>query len=235
MARATIPWARILAEFVAIFAGVTLSLLADEWREDRQDRAREHEVLQDIVADLKRDSIELAVMSARMVEWDEAAVWVNTHADLPRVREDSAMAHLKVIGQIPFYQPVSSAYSGLRDAGLLYLIEDSQLRNRIVNYFEVQQPFMNQFFAVTHAGWRRWYIITAGHIDWVVPPGSNSIWATLENGELQSWQAFVEDPVVMNHVDWAGLIGANTALRIGQVQRVNVDLRSTVASYLETN
>ena len=37
----SIPWSRLGAEFVVIFVGVTLLLLADDWRQDRESRAAE--------------------------------------------------------------------------------------------------------------------------------------------------------------------------------------------------
>ena len=40
-----VPWKRVTAEFLAIFAGVSLSLVADDWRQARVDAAREETLL----------------------------------------------------------------------------------------------------------------------------------------------------------------------------------------------
>lgn len=216
-----------------IFAGVTLSLLADDWRVSRDERSRESELLRDIGADLYRDSVELATLRDRMLAWDRAAVWVNHRMDVGSVDRDSAMATIRHLGRISFYQPVSSAYSGARDAGLMYLIRDSDLRKRVVDYYEVQQPFMNQFFELTQAGWRKWYDVTAGHIDWKVPARSESLWANLENGVITSaWPDFVGDPVLMSHIDWAGMIAGNTIFRIEPVLLINSRLRQSLSIHL---
>lgn len=52
-------WRRPLAEFLAIFAGVSLSLLADDWRDHRADARAGVAALHLIAADLVRDSTEI--------------------------------------------------------------------------------------------------------------------------------------------------------------------------------
>jgi len=68
--RLGIPWARIAAEFVVIVLGVTAALLADEWRQARQDRALEADLLKRLIEDVSWDLQELDT-----VDWssDEAA------------------------------------------------------------------------------------------------------------------------------------------------------------------
>jgi hypothetical protein len=48
-------WRRGLVEFIAIFLGVTLSFLAEDWRETLRDRAEADRVLAGLVADLESD------------------------------------------------------------------------------------------------------------------------------------------------------------------------------------
>ncbi len=50
-----LPWKRLIAEFVAITAGVFLGLLADDYRDFRMDRESEKEYLQLLAEDLNRD------------------------------------------------------------------------------------------------------------------------------------------------------------------------------------
>ena len=57
MAKTLRPLAvRALAEGFAIFAGVLLALVADDWRETRSDRREARESLAVVMADLESDS-----------------------------------------------------------------------------------------------------------------------------------------------------------------------------------
>ena len=58
-------WKKIVAEFLAIFTGVVLGLLANNWRQTRQDRVQESFALQEIVSDLQADSAELDLIRNR--------------------------------------------------------------------------------------------------------------------------------------------------------------------------
>lgn len=232
MKRPAVSWSRITAEFLAIFAGVTLSLLAEDWRQDREDRKREVEFLSEVSLDLAQDSVELGGLLSQMEAWDAASLWVNRNADRNSVPRDSVFWHLRRFGILSFYQPVRSGYLGLRDAGLLHVLSDGEVRRGIVDYYEVEQPYMEQFFGVVHEGWDRWYRVSAPHIDWVAPEGRESMWVTVRNGVVTSeWKEILADDAMRGHMDWAGLIGGNTASRIRRVLARNSSLRQLIAEH----
>lgn len=232
MKRPAASWTRITAEFLAIFAGVTLSLLAEDWRQDREDRKREVEFLSEVSLDLAQDSVELGALLSQMEAWDAASLWVNRNVDRNSVPRDSVFRHLRRFGIISFYQPVRSGYLGLRDAGLLHVLRDGEVRRGIVDYYEVQQPYMEQFFGLVHESWARWYRVSAPHIDWVAPEDRESMWVTVRNGVVTSeWKEILADDAMRGHMDWAGLIGGNTASRIRRVLGRNSSLRQSIAEH----
>lgn len=63
-----IAWARIGAEFVVIVLGVTVALLADEWRQSRQDRALEVDLLERLIEDVSWDLQELHLVDSSSAE-----------------------------------------------------------------------------------------------------------------------------------------------------------------------
>jgi hypothetical protein len=67
--RSSIPWSRLLAEFIVIVAGVTTALFADEWRAGRIDRELEQELLVRLVEDVQTDleTADQVIESARQV------------------------------------------------------------------------------------------------------------------------------------------------------------------------
>ena len=235
MKTSRVPWKRITAEFLAIFAGITLSLLADDWRQGKEDREREAEFLAEVSQDLVRDSTELRTLLTQMEYWDAASLWVNRNANQASMPPDSMFRYLRRFGIISFYQPVRSGYLGLRDAGLLHLLSEAEVRRGIVYYSEVGQPFMEQSCETVHVGWDRWLRISPLHIDWIAPEDGESMWVTLRNGVVTSeWAEILADDTMRGHMDWAGLIGGNTAWRIRQLLEGNSALRLLISEYLDS-
>jgi hypothetical protein len=58
-------FARLGAEFVVIVTGVLVALAVDQWRESRDDRFQELQLLESFVLDLQLDSADYAVMPTR--------------------------------------------------------------------------------------------------------------------------------------------------------------------------
>jgi hypothetical protein len=106
MSKGQIPWARVFAEFLAILAGVTVALPADDWRDYRNDRSGERVALEEILRDLETDSLELAAQHGRMralgrtgrpgVSWER---WVQseTAKTLADIRHTTCCPYLRVL------------------------------------------------------------------------------------------------------------------------------------------
>ena len=138
-------WKKIGAEFLAIFAGVVLGLLANSWRQAHEDRVQESFALQEMVADLQADSAELAAIDRRARQWDSAGLWVARHRGVA-VPGDSAVKAVAPLFHTFVYRPQRAAYVGLRDAAELGLVRDRALRRQVVDYFETQQAYVESLY-----------------------------------------------------------------------------------------
>jgi hypothetical protein len=78
-----IAWARITAEFVVIVLGVTVALLADEWRQSHQDRALEADLLQRLIEDVSWDLQRLDIVDASSADAARAATSLLVSIDDP--------------------------------------------------------------------------------------------------------------------------------------------------------
>jgi len=141
-------WKKPLAEFVAIFAGVTLSLLADDFREFRNDLGSETSSLQLVLRDLEEDSNQLETALTHPRRHEAWSAWMGQRWDDPDVPEDSVGLAFRAFVHFNSYQFQGSAFRSLSEAGRLSLIRDDSLRAQIVEYFEERQVNVGQFLEI---------------------------------------------------------------------------------------
>lgn len=130
---------RGVVEFVAIFLAVTLSFLADDWRERLGQRDRALGVLEGIEGDLAQD---LAVMRQGL-RYDSVAIpagtWLANNWERPDLPADSIdWANRQMTLWLP-YLPVRAEYESAKAAGRIQFIEDDELRAQIVAFYEEGQ------------------------------------------------------------------------------------------------
>jgi hypothetical protein len=151
---------RVFLEFVIVFAGVTLGLLADDWRQDRNARQAEIAVLRGFLEDLARDSAQLAQAQSVARRWGRASLFA-LRADTEATSAGEAATQIGHAQSVTFYRPIASSYASLKASGQLDLIGTAALRREIVAYFDEQQPAMaamyelasDQFLVLTAALW----------------------------------------------------------------------------------
>ena len=132
------PWLRYAAEFGVVFLGVWLSLMAEGWRQDRQDRDAERLALEGIVEELAADVIDMEGNLERARRGLTAATWiVSNRSRLPDA--DSVSVALTGIGPCSFPFMASSQYATLKSAGDLNLIQDRELRGGIAEVYELRR------------------------------------------------------------------------------------------------
>lgn len=132
-------WRRGVAEFVAIFLGVTLSFMADDWRENLRDRDEAERVLAGIASDLEND---LASLRAKIrFDGEVLAVerWLLENWEREDLASDSIEAAWIQVLNVGSYLPIRSEYESASSAGRLQLIENAALRATIVTHYETWQ------------------------------------------------------------------------------------------------
>ena len=132
------------AELLAIGAGVFLGLLADDWRDLRNERAAGLDALELVREDLRSDSAELAAVRSALLPRAELAPWLIRNQRV-RAAPDSVLTVLGPVLLLPRYQRIRPSYIALRETGRLDLIQNVEVRSEMVAYFErTQEQFVQE-------------------------------------------------------------------------------------------
>jgi hypothetical protein len=126
-------------EFITVFLGVTLSLLAESWRQDRSDLAAQHDSLVQMYSDLRLEETDMQGNLRTAQRGLQGARFLI--AGVKGHDPDSVSAALTDLGQCSFFVPYQSEYTALKSSGRLTVIEESSLRQQVVSFYEVD-PFM---------------------------------------------------------------------------------------------
>jgi hypothetical protein len=227
-----VPWARIGAEFLAIFAGITLSLAADDWRQGRIERHMEREILQEMSADLQLDSAHLESVRERLAEFDRTAVWLLKNLGQEDLPPDTVIARFRGLFGYMTYQPVTSSYVALKDGGQMALISDHEVRRLIVDYYEVGQPGMLAQDDRVWAVYSDLRLVFHRHFGWELPESTDSFPSDPSFGFLTSWDALRSDRETVSVLGRMATDAAAWAGVIVELKQQNARLRETIASQL---
>ena len=229
-----VPWLRLAAELGAVFLGVTLGLLADDWRESRTDRRDDEEALLAFLADLAADSVDLNNLRSNMEVDDSSAMWIRQRLGQPGVDVDSAALRIIAIFDAQSYQGPRATYAGLRSAGRLGLIGDDELRRAITNYYEELQPHLVGYY---NAYDELWYPFRkAASLDWqlVYAQGSRSydLRGVVGLRLGTSWERFPTDPQLRYYLEELGVLSSVIAAQAQSVLDRNAALRASIQANL---
>ena len=157
---------KMVLEVIAIFLGVTLGFLAEDYRESRDDRRRGSEVLGQLLQDLNLDSLDIDPIGPQSATRETLTLWLNNSA-ATRFPVDTLQAVLDSLGRtgLASYEASSFTYSALRASGRIDLLRDVDLRRRIVHYFEDRQPAMEQINNGLLGAETEWWKALAPHVD----------------------------------------------------------------------
>lgn len=145
---------RLATESVVIFASVVLALLADDWRENRNERAEEVRALESIARDLEGEARGLLVYREQLAEEEAAAArFIELASSGGPVDSLVAWAPRALL---PFqYTAAHPTYEGLLRGGDLGLIRDAELRDRIVAFHSGRLAYFSDLQAEVEASTRR--------------------------------------------------------------------------------
>jgi hypothetical protein len=214
----------------AIFLGVTLGFLADDYRDYLNDRSLETESLQQIIDDLRVDDEDMAPMVSQTQAIAEMARWITNRAALGSLPADSLRMAVDSLNatSVFWYEPAATAYSGLKSTGRIDLIQDPTLKNAILHYFEDRQPVILTLNVVWHDSARRWWDRAAGHIDVL----ETDITQEYPNIRVVDADLFVADRRLMFSA--GDLSGTSLDLQtyVLEARALNAELATTVRDYL---
>lgn len=221
---------RLGLEVGAIFLGVTLGFLADDYRDYLNDRSLETESLQQIVEDLRLDHEEMAPMVGQTQAMAEATRWITNRTASGRPPADSLAIAVDSLRATPIfpYEPIATAYSGLESTGRIDLIQNPDLKSAIVGYYEGAQPLIVTMNIAWQNSLRRWWDRTAGHME-VLETESDQRFPDLRVADLDE---FVSDRRVMFAA--GQLSGHSLELQFWVIRALarNEDLAAQVEDYL---
>ncbi|MGC4022872.1 MAG: hypothetical protein QM734_13455 [Cyclobacteriaceae bacterium] len=127
----------LLFEVFIIVVAVSISLLLERWREKSLDREHETEFLEGLKTDLISDIEEMRGDSVSYMKLMKAYGYFIRNAKKPM---DSAQFYINSIYSAASFQANSSRFEGLKSSGKLDIIEDSELRNRILLFYQENIP-----------------------------------------------------------------------------------------------
>jgi len=233
MAKTQIPWGRIVAEFFVIIAGVTLALLADDWRDFRNDRREENIALQEVLADLRTDATELATQLGSQRSDEAAALWAlrNLEEDLPG---DSVWGMVSSLYFYSAYEQVNSGYKGLRDSGRLSILHDPELKRQIVLYYEVTQPYLSHWYEQWWEAYGELTESSAPYLRIVPNESGDRLRGNSETRLVGPWREISRDQQHVFRIERIGNIASIFANRIESKLEENGELQRRVREALGT-
>lgn len=189
-----LPWVRLVAEFLVIFVGITLSLLADDWRQSRRDLAAERRALGELLVDLDADSVSLEAVRSTMSVHDSAAMWLYQRIGRSGLAVDSLDLRLRQIHDMDLFRAQRASYVALMSTGGLGLIEDEALRNAIVRYYEDLQPEVEGFYEVYFDAWYDWRRLLGPDYAWVYDEGVETFGTPWDGVLTRGWPEISSAP-----------------------------------------
>lgn len=128
-------------ELIVVFFGVWLGLLAENFREARQERRDETVSLGRLNQDLERDRTDMAGNLERAREGHAAASWLLRRADATTVDPDSVGYYLTRLQYVSGLNANTSEYTSLKSSGRVNILRDTDLRQRLTQLYE-SYPFL---------------------------------------------------------------------------------------------
>ncbi len=131
-------WSALALELVVVVAGILLALFFDGWAQDRRDRAAEVTYLQFLERDLQQTIDQLEESKAfegRLLEDGRVVYRSISNGVAPADRPAVSLA-LARLGARRTLRLANATYVDLVNTGNLQLIDDRELRDRVVQFYE---------------------------------------------------------------------------------------------------
>jgi hypothetical protein len=232
-----LPWKRLIAEFVAITAGVYLGLLADDYRDFRKDRVSEQEYLRLLAEDLDRDYENIVALRKAIEKQSVGAQLINGSPDNAEISVNSAELALTGLFFTSTYEAQRTTYLGLRDSAQLQLISSPSLRSSLTSYFEVRQPYL--LVSITELLQSQQRVrVRAGRYVRIFPPERFDTLRLSPDGPIVTKllvpiSQIREDVELMNDIAEVGARGFQMTSWMKQIEEQNKDLRDNLSKQMD--
>lgn len=140
------PWEQFkkyLFEVVAIITAITLSFLFDEWRDARQDRRDNRELLTAIADNLKKDTMLLAAT----INFQDRLLAGEAHmlTTPDSLQPDSTILGLLAFQTYPTFRKTNVAYLTMVQTGQVRVIENKKLLGEIIDLYQTQYSIIDEW------------------------------------------------------------------------------------------
>lgn len=127
-----------LGEIALIMFGVLLALYISNRNEERKNRVEEKKILSQVVKDLEQDLISFNRDYTKKNQFLTACLSGSRN----QVSIDSLSFYID--NYFAFFK-TNASYIGLKDGGRLSLIQDEELKTKLITYYEKQYDMLNAF------------------------------------------------------------------------------------------
>ncbi len=127
----------LLAELVVVVLGILIAFQVEEWRTNRGDQQFINGSLLAILTELEDEYFDFqqAIPSIDRQLKGAARLSSLLRSNEPRDELQIVEAYRDILSNYP-WRPNASTYTGLRESGRIYLLSDSELVERLFDYYE---------------------------------------------------------------------------------------------------
>jgi hypothetical protein len=156
-------WKEYSIEFFSIFTAVTLSFFADNLREELQIKQRMKENYQDLLQDLRQDSIRIDALSkssrTERVKMHQLLDLIYKFQD-QKITWEEVKLNMPKIEELPFYFTLimsNSTFNSMQSSGMLSEINNSKLLQQLTYYYDVLAKKLDESNTIYDVDRRRFY------------------------------------------------------------------------------
>ncbi len=128
-------WKKVFIELFVVFLGVTAGFLLNNWQNQRKDELLEKKYLNAFLRDAEKNIIELEKAIRNDSLWIEKMKPKLKSIKSGAITVDSAVAAVKEIISLSAITFQMGAYENITNSGNLNLIQDYELREKVVDYY----------------------------------------------------------------------------------------------------
>jgi hypothetical protein len=126
-----------VGEIALVVIGILLALQINNWSEARKDRETELYILQEVLSNLKEDSVIIQDIIFRRMRAQAASKNMLNYLSASEINEDTLSSDLTKFITFERYFPIRNAFEVLKSKGLK--LSDNSLTTRISRYFDFEQ------------------------------------------------------------------------------------------------